>query len=125
MANEEKSEKMDFRCGRQDKLLKKQEFDRVFRQGRRFRGNRIEFIYLKNGLDRSRIGLVVSRKVGKATIRSRAKRVLREVFRLNRGRLAFGIDLVARPYPGSGLFTFDEAQVEFLSLVNKLDSTRA
>ncbi|VAX15529.1 Ribonuclease P protein component [hydrothermal vent metagenome] len=122
MANEEKSVKVDFSCGRKDKLLKKPEFDLVFKQGRRSRGKRIEFIYLKNGLGRSRIGLVVSRKVGKSVIRSRAKRILREVFRLNRGSLAYDIDLVARPYPGLGLFTFDEAETEFLRMAKKLGS---
>lgn len=44
--------------------------------------------------DRSRIGLTVSRKIGNAVVRNRAKRLLREVFRKNRLALAQPLDLV-------------------------------
>lgn len=42
----------------------------------------------------SRLGVVTGRKIGGATIRSRARRLLRESFRLNRKHLNRPIDLV-------------------------------
>lgn len=46
-----------------------------------------------NGSGR-RIGITVSRKIGKANVRNRAKRRLREVFLANQSRLAEGTDIV-------------------------------
>ena len=47
----------------------------------------------------SRVGVITSRRVGESVIRSRARRLLREAFRLNQPRLAQPADvvLVARP----------------------------
>jgi ribonuclease P protein component len=51
-------------------------------------------LFLSDDLRLSRIGLVVSRKCGKANVRNKAKRLIREWFRCN-SRLKFlGLDLV-------------------------------
>jgi ribonuclease P protein component len=58
----------------------------------------------------TRLGVVTSRKIGGAVVRSRARRLLRESFRLHQNELARPVDLVliARPsIAGKGL-----AQVE-------------
>jgi ribonuclease P protein component len=49
---------------------------------------------LQNQVDRIRLGITVSRKVGKACVRNRIKRRLREYFRLNRDKMPAGMDLV-------------------------------
>jgi len=50
-----------------------------------------------NGLSHPRLGLSVSRKIGKAVVRNRWKRLVREAFRLSREQLPAGIDLVVVP----------------------------
>lgn len=55
-----------------------------------------------NGLETTRIGLVVSaRAVGLATGRNRIKRILREVYRKNRARIKNGLDIVVAVRTGA------------------------
>ncbi|NUQ66254.1 MAG: ribonuclease P protein component [Pirellulales bacterium] len=54
-----------------------------------------------NDLPHPRLGLSVSRKVGRAVVRNRWKRLIREAFRLTRPRLPQGIDLVVIPRQGA------------------------
>ena len=48
----------------------------------------------KNRTDINRIGITVSKKLGKAHIRNRARRRIREVYRLNEDKLTPGWDIV-------------------------------
>ena len=47
-----------------------------------------------NGLEITRLGLSTSRRVGKAHVRNRMKRLVREAFRLTRHELPAGLDLL-------------------------------
>ena len=47
-----------------------------------------------NRLDHNRLGVTVSTKLGCAVVRNRARRRLREVFRLNRDKLQKGWDVI-------------------------------
>ncbi len=76
------------------RIKKKSDFKRVYENGERFFHSYFVIFYLKNGLGYSRLGLTVSRKIGRAVVRNRIKRRLREIFRLNRYRINGGFDLV-------------------------------
>ena len=49
---------------------------------------------LKTGRNVRRVGYTVSTKLGKAVVRNRARRRLREVYRLNADKLVDGADIV-------------------------------
>lgn len=91
---------MSARFAKSCRLLKKAEFDRVL-QRRRAQSDGVLVLYsAPNDLNFSRLGLVVSKKVGNAVERARWKRCLREAFRLSRAELPAGCDYVALPRGG-------------------------
>ncbi len=96
---------------RSSRLKQRGEFVRARAQGLRLVcGCLIANVAPRPSHSGSRLGVVTSRKIGGAVARSRARRLLRESFRLHQGELAQPVDLVliARPsIAGMGL-----AQVE-------------
>ncbi len=73
------------------------DFQRAFRLRCSAGDHRILVFGHANGLPHPRLGLSVSRKVGKAVVRNRWKRLIREAFRLTRAKLPQGVDLVVIP----------------------------
>src|ERR1700674_2580081 len=65
-----------------------QDFQNVYRKGKRFEGVLITAFVLPNNLSHNRFGITSSRKaVGNAAQRNRARRLLRETFRLRQSSL--------------------------------------
>jgi ribonuclease P protein component len=78
-------------------LRRPSDFRRVYER-RRSAGDKWLVVYAcENGLTHLRLGLSVSRKVGKATRRNRLRRLYREAFRLTRHEMPGGLDLVLVP----------------------------
>jgi ribonuclease P protein component len=67
-----------------DRLLHRPEFIRLSNYGKRYRNQHFIVYFIKNNHNRCRLGITVTRKVGKAAKRNRIKRLAREYFRQNR-----------------------------------------
>lgn len=107
---------MDFRLPRERRLQKKREFDAVFDRGARRRGRYVTLVAAPSEGSQSRVGVIASRRVGGAVQRNRAKRLLREAFRLNRHLLPRPMDviLIAAPDAAKSPFQSVEAEVQRL-----------
>lgn len=75
-------------------LRKNSDFKKVYSKGKSCADHFLVLFVLPNDLGRNRIGLSVSKKIGKAIKRNRVKRLFREVYRLNKDKLIQGFDLI-------------------------------
>lgn len=65
------------------RLRKSAEFRAVYDKGQRFEGRLVTVFVLPSGLEQHRLGITASRKMSRLAVkRNRAKRLLREAFRL-------------------------------------------
>lgn len=77
-----------------ERIRKRTEFVELYRKGRRIRGRYFHLVFQPNERGFSRLGVVVSKRIGKAVVRNRIKRWFREVFRKNKAVLARPVDMV-------------------------------
>jgi len=109
---------LKFSYTKTDRILKRCEFLRLSKSGRKIR-NRYFIAYVGEGTTgQIRLGVTVTKKTGNAVIRNRMKRRCREFFRVHRGRIAGKKDI-------SIIVTREAAQLPagdfFLSLQNLFD----
>ena len=67
----------------------------------------------------ARVGVVVGKRVGNSVARSRARRLLRETFRVHQHDLATPVDLVLVARPSIGGKKFAEVEHDFLKTMRK------
>ena len=77
-----------------DSLRKNHEFQSVFKSGKSY-ANKLFIMYVsKNQLDKNRIGISVSKKVGNSVVRHHLKRLIKESYRLHEDCFLQGLDIV-------------------------------
>ena len=77
-----------------ERLRRKADFDRVFKKGKSIVDPFFVVLYVKNSLPFSRIGISIKRKFGKAHVRNRLRRLVKEVYRTNKSVLPAGYDIL-------------------------------
>lgn len=106
---------------RRHRLRQSSDFVRCYRRGRRHHGSLITLHVVRNDCGHPRFGITASRKVGRAVVRFRLKRRLREIYRRweERERLP-AVDLVAHLHPAAAHASFAELREETEGLLRRL-----
>jgi ribonuclease P protein component len=106
---------------RSRRMKSSRDFARVFEKKARASDGFLLVYAAENNLGRTRFGVSVSRKVGKAVIRSAVKRRLREAFRLSQHDLPSGLDLVLIPQrEAAGAAALADYQESLVELTRRL-----
>ncbi len=111
---------------RHHRLRATADFARVREQSPRVWAHPLLVLYCApNDLDRTRIGLTVSSRVGKAVVRNKVRRRLREALRLRLPRLKPGTDLVIVARPASAAASWRELNLALDSVLGRAGATLA
>lgn len=81
--------------GAHERIRRRSEFQQVYDRGAKVHGRYCTLFLLPGAGPVGRLGIAATKKLGGAVQRNRAKRLIREVFRLN--KIAPGYDVVVVP----------------------------
>ena len=76
-----------------ESLKKNADFNLVYQSGRSLANKYLVMYVRENGVNKNRLGISVSKKVGNSVVRHRITRLVRESYRLNEEKFTKGFDL--------------------------------
>ncbi len=85
------------RYPREARLVRRGEFDAVYRAGKRRSSSHFTVFFRANELPQSRFGFSIKKALGGAVVRNRIRRRLREIVRCHRMEIPAGWDIVIHP----------------------------
>lgn len=100
-------------------LKKNYEFVRIYRKGKFYPGKYLVIYVLNNRLGINRLGISVSKKVGKSVRRNRIKRLIRENYRLYEESILNSHDIVFFARKTEVEYGFEEIRKEMKFLLKK------
>ncbi|MDC7226124.1 MAG: ribonuclease P protein component [Spirochaetales bacterium] len=100
-----------------ERLGKLSDIKRTFASGKRFSAPGAKLVFKTNELEYSRFMVTLVRNYGNSIQRNRAKRIGKEVFRLNKHRIKPGFDIVMVFFPNEDNYLPRETQM--LKLLKK------
>lgn len=113
------AEKKEQKCMKENKIRRNSEFRTVYRRGKSFYNNLLVLYIYRNNSVKNRVGISVSKKVGKSVIRNRVKRLIGESYRHNCNNLKNGYDLVFIARNASKEKNYKDMENSLVNLLNK------
>jgi ribonuclease P protein component len=102
------------------RLVRRSEFEAVYRGGGRKSSAQFVVFYRGNGGPRSRFGISVKKALGGAVVRNRIRRRIREILRRNSSEISPGWDIVIHPRTSMTRVAFASIEAELLGLLRGL-----
>lgn len=116
---------------RQNRLMKKEDFNKVYRYGKSIANRQFVLYYLlKHQQEDFRLGISVSKKVGNAVVRNRLRRLVKEAVRQHGSEIVGEYDfivIVRKPAVGLDFSTLQQSILHVLrkaALINKSNKKR-
>ncbi len=107
-----------------DTLKKNYEFQRLYSKGKSAVTPHLVVYVRKTKKKQNRIGITVSTKLGKAVIRNRVRRRIREIYRLNEENFVQGAEIVIVARVKAVRASYRQLEQSFMSACEKLGILR-
>ncbi|MFA4917215.1 MAG: ribonuclease P protein component [Syntrophales bacterium] len=105
--------------GKHERVRKRKQYLIIYKQGERSYSENFTVIVYQNQLKTNRLGVTASKKIGNAVKRNRAKRLIREFFRLNKFKFSVSHDFVIIVKRDISLLTYQDVCGELGNLLFK------
>ncbi len=102
---------------REARLVRRGEFDAVYRAGKRRSSSHFTVFFRANELPQSRFGVSIKKALGGAVVRNRIRRRLREIVRRHRREIPAGWDIVIHPKSAVAKAPFAALTADLLQLL--------
>ena len=104
---------------REARLVRRGEFDAVYRAGKRRSSPHFTVFFRANQLPLSRFGFSIKKALGGAVVRNRIRRRVREIVRCHRQEIPAGWDIVIHPKSTVTRGQFADLQADLLRVLQK------
>ena len=99
-----------------ESLKSNKDFRRVYDKGKSFANKYLVMFYIKNNFEFNRVGFSISKKLGKAVVRNKIKRRIKESYRLNSCKFKKGYDIIFLARINAKSTDFDKIESAVLHL---------
>ncbi len=112
------------RLPRERRVTRGRDFLRARAEGRRLAVGCLALNWVEASGGATRLGVITSRRIGGAVIRTRARRLLREAFRRHQHRIARAVDVVLVARQSIVGLPFSGVESDFLTALKRADLLR-
>jgi ribonuclease P protein component len=109
-----------FSLTKPERLLRRADFEKLSEDGNRIDSIYFTIVYSQNGLGRLRLGITVGKRVGRAVIRNRVKRLVREHFRLRKALFSDSYDVNVIAKSGTSDLSSREIRVALEAIIQDM-----
>ncbi|MCX8103863.1 MAG: ribonuclease P protein component [Candidatus Bipolaricaulota bacterium] len=115
---------MSFKFSRAQRIRSRSDFAYIYEHGQLYKDEFFRVFYVrKHPPEPGRLGLSISKKLGKAHVRNRIKRIIRETFRLH-PELTGRLDLIVQPRSTAATLSNEQLRQRFVEALIALRENR-
>jgi len=114
-----------FPLSRSERITKTSDFKQALKNSSFYNSKALRLGVSGNGCNVSRIGVSLRKHIFRLSVsRNRLRRCIKEVFRLNKGNLKTGYDIIVIPRAAAASLKYEKLREEFLILIKKAGINR-
>ncbi|SEF98057.1 ribonuclease P protein component [Caloramator fervidus] len=104
---------------KEERIRKNKHFRLIYSRGKSYSDDILVVYIFKNKSNINRLGISVSKKIGKSVVRNRVKRLIREAFRVNKDKFKVGYDIIFVARSKSAKSNFHEIEKSIFNVLKK------